>query len=187
MNWLKIIQTKPSYFLIGFIGLIPILFLTVAGISKLFGQNGISFALLIFFGGFFGYFMFWLLIINNGLDYLNAKHGIPSKIKKNKRLIIVLISSFAIRLFIALPPLKTTEGLFVNGMNIALGLLGLFSLIYLVHNITEDYVFHVKGRVPNIFDYFIVLFHLGFYPIGLLMLHSHVRLLMRDENIIDFE
>ncbi|TCO03645.1 hypothetical protein EV194_12023 [Natronoflexus pectinivorans] len=76
-----------------------------------------------------------------------------------------LLSTYMLGVFITLPPFQLNVSLIVKGIAISLGFSGLFSLIYLFYSITDDYIYRVKNRAPNLFNYFIVLFHFGFFPI----------------------
>lgn len=181
----KLINIKSWVFLLVFIGLIPVLFFIVWSINQLMGADGIELSLLLFFGGFFGYFLFWLYSISYGLELLNIDLDIPSNLKKSRRLIVVLLITYMIRIILSLTHFNSLDSNLIVVVNIILGLLGFFVLVYLLYLITEDYIFHVKGRMPRLFDYFIMLFHFGFFPVGLIILHSHVRLMLKDKNLIE--
>ena len=167
--------------------MIPILFFMVWGIGQILGADGIELSLPLFFGGFFGYFLFWLYTINYGLELLNIELEIPNKLNKNKRLMLAIIITFLTAIILSLPIFNLKDSILIVGINTVFGLVGFFVLIYLFYNITEDYIFHAKNRMPRLVDYFIVLFHFAFFPIGLVLLHSHVRLMMKDKNIIEKE
>jgi len=89
------------------------------------------------------------------------------------------------RIILSSTRLNSLDSNIIVVANIILGLLGFFVLVYLLYTITEDYIFHAKGRIPGLFDYFIMLFHFGFFPIGLIILHSHVRLMLKDKKLIE--
>ena len=36
---------------------------------------------------------------------------------------------------------------------------------------------------PNLWDYFVTLFTLTFYPFGIIMMHSHLQLILKDQRI----
>ena len=180
----RIIRIKPYIFLLVSIGLIPFSFFTVWSIRQIIGTDGIELSLLLFFGGFFGFFLFWLYTISYGLELLNTDSDMPNNLKKNKTLMVVLLFAFIFRILFSLPFTYSTDSRFVVGLNIILGLIGFFALIYLLYNITEDYIYHAKDRMPRLIDYFIVLFHFAFFPIGLILMHSHVRIMLKDKGML---
>ena len=182
---IKLINIKPRVFLFMTIGLIPILFSIVWLLVKLIGPEGANFIALLFFGGFIGFYLLWINTIYLSLDLVNIKNGLSSSRKRNKILFIMFFSIYLLRMIISLPYFESIESLIGMTLNILIGLAGLFLITYLFYNISDDYIFLTKNRTANLFDYFIMIFYFSFFLIGLMMLHSHVSLLLKDNDILE--
>lgn len=182
---IKLIKYKPRTFLFMTIGLIPILFLIVWLLANLIGSEGANFNAMLFFGGFIGFYFIWINTIYLSLDLVNVKNGLSSKRKKNKILFIILFSIYTLRMLITLPYFESIESVIGLTLNILIGVAGIFLITYLFYKISDDYITLTKNRNPNLIDYFIMIFHFSFFLLGLMILHSHVRLLLKDNNIIE--
>lgn len=56
-----------------------------------------------------------------------------------------------------------------------------FSLVHIIIKLTKCFKYHEKQSNPNLWDYFGTLFTLGFGPFGLLIMHSHLQLILKDQ------
>lgn len=182
---IKLINFRPRVFLFMTIGLIPILFLIVWLLANLIGPEGANFNAMLFFGGFIGFYLLWINTICLSLDLVNIKNGLSSNRKKSKILFIVLFSIYALRMFITLPFFESLESIMGLTLNILIGATGIFLITYLFYKVSDDYISLTKNRNPNLIDYFIMIFHFSFFLGGLMILHSHVRLLLKENNILD--
>lgn len=182
---IKFINFKPRAFLFMTIGLIPILFLIVWLLANVIGPEGANFNVLLFFGGFIGFYLLWINTICLSLDLVNIKNGLSSNRKKSKILFVVLFSIYALRMLISLPYFESIESLIGMTLNILIGVAGIFLVTYLFYKISDDYISLTRNRNPNLIDYFIMIFHFSFFLVGLMILHSHVRLLLKDNNILE--
>lgn len=167
------------------IGLIPILFLIVWLLAQIIGSAVADFSVFLVFGSVIGFYLLWMHTISRCLDLVNIKKGLNSSSKKNNILLIILLALYLLRMIISLPYLKSIESFIGMTLNILIGGTGIILIAYLSYKISDDYIFLIKSRPANFFDYFIMIFYFSFYPIGLLMLYSHVRLLLKDNNIIE--
>ncbi|MBN1111766.1 MAG: hypothetical protein JXA53_02495 [Bacteroidales bacterium] len=181
---IKLINLKPIAFLFMTIGLIPILFLIVWLLANVIGPEGANFNALLFFGGFIGFYLFWINTICFSLDLINIKNGLSSNMRKNKILFIVFFSIYALRMLISLPCFDSTETIIGLTLNILIGVVGIILATYMFYKISDDYILLTKNRYPNLIDYFIMSFHFSFFLVGLMILHSHVRLLLKDNNLL---
>jgi hypothetical protein len=181
---IKLIKTKPGTFLLMTIGLIPILFFIIWLLAIIIGPDGATFCALLFFGGFIGFYLLWINTICLSLDLINIKRGIPSSMKKNKILFIILFSTYFLRMIISLPYFESIDSLIGMSLIILIGIVGIITITYLFYKISEDYTFLIKNRYANLFDYFIMMLYFSFFLGGLMIMHSHVRLLLIDNNII---
>jgi hypothetical protein len=182
---IKLVNYKPRTFLFMTIGLIPTLFLIVWLLANIFGSEGANFNAMLFFGGFIGFYLLWINTICLSLDLVTTKNGLSSNRKKSKILFIVLFSIYALRMLITLPYFESIESIIGLTLNILIGVAGIFLITYLFYKISDDYISLTKNRNPNLIDYFIMIFHFSFFIVGLMILHSHVRLLLKDNNIIE--
>lgn len=183
---IKLIKTKPRVFLFMTIGLIPVLFSIVWLLSKIIGPEGAYFNALLFFGGFIGFYLLWINTIFLSLDLVNIKLGLSSSSsKKNKILFIILFSIYLLRMIITLPYFESIESLIGMTLNILIGVVGIILITYLFYGISDNYIFLIKNRTASLFDYFIMIFYFSFFIVGIMILHSHVRLLLKDNNILE--
>jgi len=181
---IKLINIKPIVFLFMTIGLIPILFFIVWLLANIIGPEGANFNALLLFGGFIGFYLLWINTIYMSLDLVKIKNGLSSSRKKNMILFIVLFSVYLLRMIISLPYFESIESLIGMTLNILIGVAGIILITYLFYKISDDYISLTKYRTANLFDYFIMIFHFSFFLVGLMILHSHVRLLLKDNNIL---
>jgi len=181
---IKLIHFKPRAFIFMTIGLIPILFLIVWLLANIVGSEGANFSAMLFFGGFIGFYLLWINTICFSLDLVNIKNGLSSNMKKTKILFIVLFSIYTLRMLISLPHFEMIESTIGLILNILIGATGIILMTHLFYKISDDYISLTKDRYPNLIDYFIMIFHFSFFLVGLMILHSHVRLLLKDHNII---
>ncbi len=182
---IKLVNYKPRTFLFITIGLIPTLFLIVWLLANIFGPKGANFSAMLFFGGIIGFYLLWINTIFLCLDLVNMKNGLSSNRKKSKILFIVLFLIYVLRMLITLPYFESIESKIGLTLNVLIGAAGIFLMTYLFYKISVDYLSLTKNRNPNLIDYFIMLFHFSFFLVGLMILHSHVRLLLKDNNIIE--
>jgi hypothetical protein len=182
-NMIKLIRIRPRTFLLMTIGLIPILFFIVWLLVKIIGPEGATFNALFFFGSFIGFYLLWINTICQSLELITRKHRIPSSRKRIKILFIILVSTYFLRMIISLPYFELIDSVIGIPLYILVGVLGIISITYLFYKISDDYIFLLKNRSPNLFDYFLMIFYFSFFLVGLMMLHAHVRLLLRDNNI----
>lgn len=182
---IKLIKIKPIIFLLVTIGLIPILFFITWLLAYSIGPEGATFSALLLFGGLIGFYLLWINTICMSLNLINVKHGISSSIKKNNILLGILFSAYLLRMIISLPYLESIDSLIGMPLNILIGVIGIISYTLLFYKISDDYTFLTKSKNANLVDYFIMTFYFSFFLIGLLILHSQVRQLLKDSNIID--
>ena len=88
-------------------------------------------------------------------------------------------------MLISLPYFESIESIIGMTLNILIGVSGIFLMTFLFYRISDTYIMLTKNRNANLIDYFIMVFHLGFVPIELMILHLHVRLLLKDENLLE--
>jgi hypothetical protein len=181
----KLIKIKPIRFLFMLIGLVPLLFLLVFILVKLLGPAYDTFNVLLFFGVFVSFNLLWINTIFLSIDLLNQKHNLPSRIKQNRLVFLILGLTYILRMIIALPPLNIIELTIGIYINLLIGIEIIIFFTYLFYSFTDDYIFHFKSRTPNVFDYFIIMFLFCLFPFGLIMLHSNIRSMLKDITIIE--
>lgn len=145
---------------------------------------------LIPFGFFFvflasvgGYFL-WIYILLVGFKQLDIKNNNENDFKKAKVFIVVsLLISLTLIVFLFLYRDKENSGiLFI--INILMSTTLIFLFFETVTILTKKFKLYDKKTKPNLWDYFITMFLLSFFPFGILMLHSHLRLILKEQRII---
>ncbi len=180
----QFIKYKPITLFLITIGLIPILCLIASLFSYILGVKGANFCTLLIVGGVIGFHLTWINTIFLSLDLINVKNSMPSYREKTQIIFIVLLSIYLLKMIVSLPYFESIELKIGMVLNILIRVVGIILVTYLFYKISDTYILLTKNRTANIWDYFIMLFYFCFLPFGLIMLHSHVKILMKDHNIV---
>ena len=70
-------------------------------------------------------------------------------------------------------------------MILILGAFLTYLFIEILIVLTKKNKYYAKGTTPNVWDYMVTLALLAFFPWGLLIIHSHMRLLLIDHKILN--
>jgi hypothetical protein len=138
---------------------------------------GFLFVVLASLGGYF----LWIYILLVGFNKLDIKNNYKNDFKKSQALLIAtLLIFFTLIVFIFLYLDKEKSGLFFI-LSILMSTTLPFLFFETVSVLTKKFKFYDKKTRPNLWDYFITMFSLSFFPFGILMLHSHLRLILKDQ------
>jgi len=182
---IKLIKLKPKAFLFMIMGLIPIMFFIVWLLARILGSDIAIFSVFLFFGSLIGFYLLWINTIFLSLNMVKIKNGFSSRNKSSMILFIILFSIYLLRMIISLPYFESIETLIGMAVNILIGVFIIILITYLFYEITDNYIYITKNRASNIVDYFIMMFYFSFFIIGLMILHSKIRLILKENNILE--
>ena len=139
---------------------------------------GFLFVVLASLGGY----LLWIYILIVGFKQLDIKNNNENDFKKSEVLILAILSiSLTLIIFLYLDNDRSSI-LFIISILMSSTLTILLFMIVKV--LTRKFKFYDKKTKPNLWDYFITMFSLSFFPFGILMLHSHIRLILKDQKIL---
>ena len=181
----KLLQIKPGKLLLLHLTIIALTIVISILWSNLVPEPlamfGIAFVLI----GFWGGYLFWIYSILTAFNNLDLKYGLKNNLKKFKILLpsVIVVYVAWVLLFLYESPKEKENILFVISNLSSFYLIYAFIDVSIV--ITKKYRYYEDKPHPNLWNYFVTLLTLGFYPFGILMLHSHLQLILRDQKIIE--
>ncbi|MFB6320866.1 hypothetical protein [Saccharicrinis sp. FJH54] len=180
----RIYKLKPIYFLIGFILAMILAFFALQVFDKIIRNSFIFLTVSIVFMAFIGYYFFWLYIIGYGFHKINEKLGTKSTLRKLKSILtisfFIIISTLTTHLYF-LFKLEQESPIILN---IVYAIAVLYCTGYITIKFSQDFKFYDKKEEPKIFDYIITYFLLGAFPFGILIMHAHIRLILKEHGIL---
>ena len=179
-----LLKIKPFIFLLGFVGLLPILILIfkiwATFVTDIIKPYGIS----IFMIGFMSCYFLWIYLLGYGFNELDKKTGKNLKIIK---LGLIIIITFFSMLFFQL----TNFYIFINHsnqtlyyLNVLFSLIPMFFFIQITIKLTKYFRLYDGKDEPRIIDYIITMMLLCCFPFGLIIMHAHLRLFLKEKLII---
>ncbi|MFC2138308.1 hypothetical protein ACFLTE_09045 [Bacteroidota bacterium] len=133
--------------------------------------------------GFFGLFLFWIYLIGYGYNEIDKKFGTTQIIKKFGIVLIITFFVFNIGSFLDLYYLFYTGEQLPDYINIITGLIFLCCFLYIVVKLT-DYRLYDKKEDTRIIDHILTMIMICIFPFGLLLMHAHLRKILKDNNLI---
>ena len=179
----KLLKLRPIFIFLGFLGSLLVIILSIINAKNLDSETIMYYVIAVSVICLLAYYFFWIYIIGYGFKELDKKTGNDMQIKRLRTItisaFISIILSIAINIYFAfiekrLPP---------EYMNTLLYLIFFFCYMYIVIKLTNNFKFYDKKETPRIFDYIVTMFLLNLFPFGLLIMHSHLRLLLKKRNI----
>lgn len=143
------------------------------------------YGILIVLIGFVGYYFFWIYSIGYGFILLDKKNGINFKGKIFLVLIISLIVLLTMRMFLDFIFLVRDSSHIPVYLNVIFTIIILYCLLNIVIKLTDRFKHYDKKGEPIFFDYVVTFFLLCFFPFGLLIMQSHLRLFLKENQIIN--
>ena len=181
----KLLQIKPAiYLLIHISGIILSILISIIW-SKIVPESievlGVTFTII----GTIGGYLFWIFLILAGFQNIDLKNGLDGNLKKS----IVLLSSILIinvMLVIIFLLESSDEKESISNLIVILssGFLT-YAFFEITIILTKKVRFYDGKTQPGIWNYFVTLLTLSIYPFGLLMLHSHLSLILKNQKIIE--
>ena len=143
-------------------------------------ENYKAIGLTIIFSGILGSYFLWLYIIGLGLnnmfkDQINEKEFKIFKVVIITAFVTTFLSVCSIFIFQIAFELKLQAI-----VNIPLGIIFMYCFIRIVGHLTIDFKYLDKGMEPKSWDFLITMFLICFIPFGLMIMHSHMRLIQKD-------
>ena len=164
-----------------FVGVVAISILLFKAWILLVPNKYILFGISIILVGFLGSYFFWLYIIGYGLNKLFPKYGSDKGFKKYKIVLFTACITILIGYIGSIIYLKELGKQPPEFVTLPLGLLSLYCFIHIIGHLTNDFKSLDKGTEPIFWDYIVTMFLISFFPFGLMIMHSHMRLLKKDK------
>jgi hypothetical protein len=179
----KLVKIKPIIFLGLFIALIIVFFTSLSLLVNLTNERiGIG-SLYLFLIVFLFLFFCWIYLLGCGFDLLNKNNNINSSLRKFRVNIILSYKTYLTSVIIEFYNAELDSNL-LEYLNVILNMAFLFFFFVIVKELTTNFRFYDKKSEPRIIDYFITFFLVCFFPFGLLILHSHLRLFLKEHSLI---
>ena len=180
----KILQIKPGkllllYFAISFISILLFVAWGLLVPDKLI-SIGFTFIIL----GSVGGYLFWLYLILYGFKTIDNENGIENNLKTSIIALVTILLSLITFIAIFVIDLGDKNKDITTLISFIISPIITFAFIHIIIKLTKSFKFYDKNSQPNIWDYFGTLFTLGFGPLGLLMMHSHLRLILKDQYML---
>ena len=181
----KILNYKPYTFLLSFLVVFAISILLFKLWVDFSNEQFKSYGFIIILIGCLAFYFFWIYTLSYGFNMLEKKAWDNGKVNK---IGIVILTAFVVSVvgyalfFYFLFELNQELPEYIN---IPFSLIILYCFLHIVIYLTKNYSFYDKRKSPGIFDYFVTMFLLCFLPFGLLIMHSHLRLILKEKYIIE--
>ena len=181
----KLTELNSFLFLLLFIGVFATSILLFKVWTIVVPKEYIVFGISIVLIGFLSSYFFWLYIIGYGLNKQFQKYGNNKRFNNYKIVLIVVCITMlisytgSIYYFIEFgkqPP---------EYLSIPFAFISLYCIIYIVGHLTNDFKLLDKGTRPLFIDYLVTMILISFFPFGLMILHSHMRLLKREKKKVN--
>ncbi len=184
----KLTELNSFLFLLVFIGVVAISILLFKVWTLFVPREYILFGISIVLVGFWGSYFFWLYIIGYGLNQLFQKYGSNKGFNRYRIVLITACITALINYIGSISYLVEFEKQPPEYFTLPLALISLYCIIHIVVHLTNDFKSLDKGTQPVFWDYVITIFLIFFFPFGLMILHSHMKLLKRDKlKVKNFE
>lgn len=133
--------------------------------------------------GIIGGYQFWIYLLFKGFDTIDSQNGIKSNLRKSKLHLQAILVAYVLVVLILNLDYDKVDYFLPQLINFLLGITLMFSFFYVARELTKKFKFYENKPDPNLWDYFVTLFTLTFYPFGIIMMHSHLQLILKDQRI----
>ncbi|MCK9400102.1 MAG: hypothetical protein M0Q51_08945 [Bacteroidales bacterium] len=176
----RLIYTNPFIILLLEIGVIAVSLILFYGCKLVLPIENIKYCLIIVIALFLAGYFFWIYLIALGFHILSAKNDKDYRFKNFIIVLIILyiiaILSYSSSIYFISKSMDQILGL----ISILTGLISFFCLMYIIVYLTNNFKFFDKKNEPRFWDYFISMFLISFFPFGLMIMHDHLRLIMKE-------
>ena len=177
----KLIEINSFLILLLFVGVVSISILLFRVWTLVVPGGHFLFGISIILVGFFGSYFFWLFIIGYGLNKLFPKYESNKGFRNYKVVLITACLTILISYIGSIIYLQEFGKQPPEFVTLPLGLLSFYCLIHIIGHLTNDFKSLDKGTEPVFWDYIATMFLICFFPFGLIIMHSHMRLLQKDK------
>lgn len=143
----------------------------------------ISFGFAFVIIGIIGGYLFWIFLILKGFDIIDLKNGMRSNLKQSKLHLLAILAAYLVFVLVFMLEFAQEDYVVPMIISIFIGAILIYSFFYVIIQMTKKFKYYENKPEPNLWDYFVTIFTLSFYPFGLLMMHSHLRLILKDQKI----
>lgn len=180
----KLLQIKPGKLLLMYFGIIFISILLFIAWETIVPEKLISFGFTLIVLGCIGGYLFWIYLILYGFKTIDNKNGIDNNLKTSIITLVTILLSFIAFIVIFIIDFGEKNKDFTTLISMIISPILMIGFIHIIIKLTKSFKFYDKNSRPNMWDYFGIIFTLGFGPFGLLMMHSHLRMIMKDQYIL---
>ena len=180
----KLLQIKPAKYLLIHFAIMILSVLSFIVWSRLVPETLISFGFIFIVIGFVGGYLFWINLILTGFKNMDLKNGLENDMKRTRILLLTILLGYLVFVITLMLDLDKENNDITLIISILLAPILTYSFFEIVITMTKKFKYYDKKSQPNLWDYFVTVFTLSFYPFGLLMMHSHLRLILREQKII---
>ncbi len=180
----KLLQIKPAKYLLIHFAIMILSVLSFVAWVKLVPERLASFGFIFILIGFVGGYLFWIYLIFTGFRKIDLKTGRENNLKKMRILLLTILIVYLVFVEIFLFNFYNEKNTIQILISILLAPIMTYSFFEIVITLTKKFKYYDKKSQPNLWDYFVTVFTLSFYPFGLLMMHSHLRLILKKQKII---
>lgn len=173
----KLTELNSFLFLLLFIGVVAASILLFKVWTLVVPKEFILFGISIVLIGFLGSYFFWLYLIGYGLNKQFQKYGSNKGFNNYKIVLIIACITILISYIGSVFYLVEFEKQPPEYLTIPLAFISLYCIINIVGHLTNDFKLLDKGTQPAFWDYFVTMLLICFFPFGLMILHSHMKLL----------
>jgi hypothetical protein len=181
----KLLQIKPAKYLLIHFAVMTFSVIAFMIWAKLVPEDLISFGFTFIIIGFVGGYLFWLYLFLAGFKIIDLKNGLKSDLKKSKILLTTILVGYVAFVLIFMLDFSQENNDIPIVISILISPILTYAFFEIVIKLTKKFKYYDKKSKPNLWDYFITVFTLSFYPFGLLMMHSHLRLILKEQMIIE--
>jgi hypothetical protein len=180
----KLLYIRPIKFFLIHIAAIALSISIFIAWGQLVPDTLISFGFVFVIIGIIGGFQFWIYLLFKGFNIVDSKNGLESNLKKSKIHLIAILAGYIIFVLVFMLDFAQEDFVVPMLISIFIGAILTLSFFHIVIQLTKKFKFYDNKPQPNLWDYFITLFTLTFYPFGIVMLHSHLQLILKEQKII---
>jgi len=152
---------------------------------KLVPERLDSYGFMLILIGIVGGYLFWIYLILTGFKKIDLKTGRENNLKKMRILLLTILIIYLVFFKIFLFDFYKEKNTFEVLISILIVPIMAYPVFEVVITLTKNFKYYDKKSQPNLWDYFVTAFTLCFYPFGLLMMHSHLRLILKKQKIIE--
>ena len=182
---MKTLLKRPLLMLLLFIGvfalMLGVLWIWTSNVPNTLDAYGFVFLLF----GFFGFYFFWLYLLGYRFNLLDNGAHENKRFKIFKIVLLVSFITYLAGISIEIHYLFNEYRNIPEILNTLIGIILTYCFIHIIIVLTRNNKYYDKGDDPKFFDYIITAFLVSFIPVGLLIMHAHLKALLKERQILD--